>query len=198
MASSSKIEKILVMDCETTGMFFGTDDPTTNGTQRYESVAWGFIVIDGESFEILDTLYVEIQPSATALWSDKAEEVHGLTRQYLQVNGKEREDAACDIAELLLKHFTDKVIVTAGQNVASFDKPFLKQLLKDHGLMEHFRFSHRCLDTFSVGMTLFGFTDSDQLFGAFNCRQAGSRHNALADAGAVLKVMRTARAMIRK
>lgn len=193
---TSAINKILILDCETSGMFFGTSNPAVSGNKRYEAISWGFIVADGTTLDMLDHLYVEITPSNQCMWSDKAEAVHGLSRAYLAENGKHRDDAICDIAEFIFKHFDPSdSIVLAGQNAGSFDKYFLLEIFDAYGLQ--LKLSHRTVDTFSVGYTTFGFTDSDQLFNAFQCRIPGQPHNALTDAAAVLKVLQTVRRLIK-
>lgn len=194
---TSAIDYVLVVDSETTGMHFGTPDPAISGTARYEAISWGLIVIDGKTLEEIDSMYIEIQPSAKCIWNDRAEEVHGLSRAYLAQNGKTRDEAIADIAEFIYKYFPPENgdnIVLAGQNVASFDRYFLKELFNSYDLP--LKLSHRSVDTFSIGYATFGFTDSNQLFEAFRCRDSGSPHNALTDARAVLHVMQTVRKLI--
>lgn len=197
MTKTSAIDYILVVDSETTGMNFGTPDPAISGNTRYEAISWGFILVDGKTLEEIDSMYIEIQPSSRCVWNDRAEQVHGLSREYLAKNAKTRDEAIADIAEFIYKYFPPEQganIVLAGQNVASFDKYFLKELFDSYELP--LKLSHRSVDTFSIGYATFGFTDSNQLFEAFRCRDSNAPHNALTDARAVLHVMQTVRKLI--
>lgn len=194
---TSAIDLVLIVDSETTGMNFGTPNPAISGDVRYEAISWGLIVIDGKTLEEVDSMYIEIQPSSKCTWSDAAEKIHGLSRPYLAANAKTRDEAICDLAEFIYKYFPpeSKVnIVLGGQNAASFDRYFLKEIFDSYDLP--LKLSHRTVDTFSIGYATFGFTDSNMLFDAFRCRDNTEKHNALTDARACLKVIQTVRKLI--
>lgn len=184
--SKSSIHKILAMDCETTGLKFGSLDPSIG----YQSVSWGFAVADS-TFKEIDSLYVEIKWDGVSKWESRAEQVHGLSKQYLEENGLDKEDAAVIIAEFILKHFDiDDSIVCLGHNVRNFDLPFLIRLLEEFDIK--FKFAHRAIDTFSPGFILAGKTNSDEIFQYFGM-PARHQHNALEDARQALRVCRNIR-----
>jgi len=186
MSRPSTINKILAMDCETTGLKFGSLDPSIG----HQSLSWGMIVADA-NFKELDSLYLEIKWDGVSNWETRAEQVHGLSRDYLEANGMDKEDAAATIAEFILKHFDiDESIVCLGHNVRNFDLPFLVRLLSEFDLK--FKFAHRAIDTFSPGFVLAGKTNSDEIFQYFGMPPR-HQHNALEDARRALKVCRNIR-----
>lgn len=189
--------KLLVIDCETSGLAFGTDDPSHNPetNQTYQSVSWGMLVVDTESLKVLDSLYVEIQPDEDCVWDARAEAVHGLSKQYLEQHGDTAEDAVLKIGQLILKHWgPDSPVSICGHNVVHFDLPFLKRLLRSQDL--NIKFSHRSVDTNSIGFSVFNTYTSDQLFDLLNVKRDPTNHNALEDAMGSLTVLRAARAAL--
>lgn len=185
------MEQILVVDCETSGMSFSSDDPSHNPTtdETYQSVSWGLIVADATTFEPIERLYVEIKWNGESEWSSKAQEVHGLSLEYLEANGMTEEDAVVAIASLILKYWgPDSAVSLAGHNVGTFDLPFLRRLLRSHGI--EIKFAHRHVDSSSVGLATFGTFTSNGLFEAVGCEARG-KHNALDDAENSLTALRT-------
>lgn len=184
--SNTKINRILAMDCETTGLKFGSLDPSIG----YQSISWGMIVADS-NFKEIDSLYVEIKWDGVSTWEPRAEQVHGLSKSYLEEHGMDKEDAAVTIAEFILKYFdVDDSIVCLGHNVRNFDLPFLVRLLGEFDIT--LKFAHRAIDTFSPGFVLAGKTNSDEIFQYFGM-PARHQHNALEDARQALKVCRNIR-----
>lgn len=176
-------DKCLALDLETTGMNFG-DIPSKD----YSIVSAGLIVADANTFKPIEELYVEIQWNGKSLWNDKAEAVHGLSRDYLKKNGISEVDAAEQIGGLLYEHFgIDDPICLLGHNVASFDIHFLKKFLTSHELP--FKFAHRTLDTFGLGYALFNTYNSTDLFAAMGL-PVRDKHNALDDARYALETYR--------
>lgn len=191
MSRNKDFTKILALDAETSGLAFGSIDPSTG----FQSVSWGFVVADTE-FNPIDKLYVEIKWNGESEWSEKAEAIHGLSKKYLAKNGLTEEEAAVEIAEFLLKHFhPDDSIVCLGHNVRNFDIPFLVALLGKFGLS--FKFAHRAIDTFSPGFILTGRRNSDEIFEFFGMPKRHA-HNALSDAEYALKVCRNMRKLWRE
>lgn len=185
------MERILVVDSETSGMAFNSDDPSIDAVtgQTYQSVSWGLIVADASTFQPIERLYVEIKWNGESLWSAKAQEVHGLTLEYLEDRGMSEEAAVVAIASLILKYWGPECPVSlAGHNVASFDLPFLRRLLRSQGI--EVRFAHRHVDSSSVGLATFGTFTSDGLFEAVGIDARG-KHNALEDAEHSLTALRT-------
>ena len=53
-------EKILAMDCETTGLAVNRDDPSYDQEKgiEYQSVSWGFIVANAQTLEPIEKIYI--------------------------------------------------------------------------------------------------------------------------------------------
>lgn len=189
--------RILAMDAETSGLFFGTNparDPT-DPTQRYQAVSWGMVVLDG-GLNQLDELYVEIQWDGKSKWSKKAEEVHGLSKEYLAENGLPFEEAYTQIINFIFKHWGTTPVVTLGHNSISFDLEVLRSDLQELEIV--LKFGNRHLDSNTLGFTLFETYTSDQLFDALGQSDRGDNHNALDDIKRTIQAFRVARAMARQ
>jgi len=189
---------LLVADSETSGLFMNADDPSFNPAtnQTYQSVSWGMIVVDTTTLKIVDTLYVEIKWDGVSIWSKEAQAVHGLTIKYLEENALSPEDAVVEIASLILKYWgPDNPVCLAGHNVGSFDIWFLKRLLRDHQI--NIKFGARVIDTNGIGFAVYNTYNSDDLFAACGVEKR-AQHNALDDAKAVLRVLRTTRRLLQE
>ncbi len=174
------VELILAMDCETSGLAYGSDDPSIEADGReYQCVSWGMIVANADTLEPIEELYVEIKWNGEAEWSMGAQNVHGLTLEYLEENGVDEEEAVAMIANLIVKYWgPDNAIMTLGHNVVSFDLRFLKRMMRRHGI--ELRFGNRHVDTSTVGFVNYQVYTSDQLFGLMGYDQRAD-HNALDD-----------------
>lgn len=174
------LDKFLALDVETSGLNFDTDDPSVN----YQVVSIGLIVSDGD-FNPIDEFYTEIKWNKTSHWNNKAESIHGLSKEYLEQNGVHEGEAAVSITEFMLKHFEpDEKIILLGHNVRSFDFYFFNKLMRKFDFF--FQFSHRVVDTFPLGLIMFGAENSDELFDIFF--PSRKTHNALQDAKMTLTV----------
>lgn len=186
---------LLALDCETSGMAYNSDDPSfdkKNG-DIYQAVSWGFVVVDADTLKSVEELYVEIKWDGKSKWSPEAERIHGLSREYLDKNGMDVEDAVVAIGSLLLKYWgPDSPVSVCGHNAIIFDLPFLKRTLRSMGL--EVIFAHRHIDTNTLGFALFSTYTSDQLFEHIGL-PARKDHNALDDAKSALQVLRIARAI---
>ena len=175
---------VLGVDCETTGIAFGSDDPSFDSKtgDTFQAISWGFVVATADTFKVVEELYVEVQWNGTSKWEHAAEKIHGLSREYLNENGKTPEEAVELIANLILDYWgPDGVVCLLGHNVATFDKFFLVRALREFGL--NVKFGSRCIDTFSIGMATFGTQNSDELFAAVGLPDRDpAKHNALDDA----------------
>jgi len=178
---------ILAIDCETTGLCFNSN-PVTNGTEHHQAVSWGLIVADADTLKPVEDLYIEIKwNSSSAIQRNKddtfgrqAEEIHGLTYQYLEENGIDEQQAVVAIGNLILKYWgPNGNIRTLGHNVHMFDLPFLKDLFNRHEIP--LKFGNRHYDTNSVGFATVGSYNSDDLFKTILEEDRG-QHNALDDA----------------
>jgi DNA polymerase III epsilon subunit-like protein len=181
--------KFLVIDCETTGLNF--DSASQDITDGYQSISWGLIVSDLKTMKPLDELYVEIKWDGQSKWHWKAEKTHGLSKDYLEKNGMDEEEAAVTIAQFIASHFeVDDPIICMGINVSRFDIPFLKKLLVKFDFP--FSFSHRCIEVSSLALMVIGTFTSQQLFDELGIKR-GDVHNALEDSRATLKAARILR-----
>lgn len=194
MSIKGKFNRILALDCETSGIFFeenparSKDDPT----KRYQCVSWGMVVLD-DNFDQLDELYIEIQWDGKSLWDSKTEAVHNLTKQQLAQTGVPFEQAYTTIGNFIFKWFGNTPIVTLGHNNITFDKPFLSSDMAELGLS--LRFGNRHLDSNTLGVTLFGTYTSDQLFDTVGQTARVGGHNALDDIKRTIEVFKISRAI---
>lgn len=191
-------DRVLVMDCETTGLSFGKVDPS----EGYQSISWGLIVADAGTFKPIDQLYVEIKWDGKSNWDKRAEEVHGLSKEYLEENGKDNEDAVADIAEFVFKYWppdaqtsSNRNVRCLGHNVGSFDIWFMRRLLDPHGLM--FKTGNRYIDTSGAANILLGTFNSDDMFTELGLGQR-AKHNALEDARMTLESAKRMRKLFQK
>jgi len=137
------------------------------------------MVLNANTLETLEELYIEVKWNGTAEWSQEAENVHGLTKEYLEENGVSEEDALVEIANLIQKYWGIKgSINTLGHNSVSFDLPFLFDLYDKHDLQ--LKFSYRNIDTNTLGFTLLRTYHSDDLFKSVALPER-TVHNALED-----------------
>ena len=188
---------LLAIDVETSGMCFGTDDPSHNPVtgEQYQIVSIGLVVADTTTLKPVEELYLEIKWNGTSKWDAKAQSVHGLSLKYLEDNGIDEEEAVVEIANLILKYWgPTSGISLLGHNVATFDLYFLKQLMRKYDI--ELQFSRRHIDSQTVGFTAFNAFTSDQLFEALGLPQRNG-HNALQDAKHSLQAVRTVRALVK-
>lgn len=191
MSRGSEFDKFLAIDCETSGMSFG-DDPSVD----HQMVSVALILSDVKTYKELASLYLEIKWNGESNWHPKAEEIHGLSKAYLEENGVSEEEAAEQILEFILDHFdVNRPITLLGHNVVSFDKPFLKSLLRKFGI--ELKFSHRAIDTFPIGLLAVEAFDSNQLFDKMGFPPR-KEHNALEDIRLSLKSARLLNKIFRR
>lgn len=187
-------ERFLVIDVETSGYAKADDasfDPVTGDT--YQTVSIGLIVVNAQTLKSIEELYVEIKWDGVSKWSAGAQAVHGLTLEYLEEHGATTEEAALQVANLILDHWgPTSPVVLCGHNVMSFDVWFIKRLLRSVGI--EVIFSNRSIDSFAVGMSTVGTHNSDDLFAYVGCdTRDAAKHNALDDARMALTVIQNVR-----
>lgn len=193
-------ERVLIMDSETTGLALGCPDPSIDDAgNTYQAISWGFIVADSFNYKPIAELYVELKWDGVSLWNTKAEQVHGLSKQYLEEHGLTNEEAIVEILTFIYEHFgleADPTLLVpcAGHNVSSFDIYFLRRLLNQHEVM--FKTGNRFIDTNTIGMVCFETFNSEDLFELMGITR--DTHNSLDDARACLKILQTTRKMCRK
>lgn len=186
MASQSTPKFGLALDWETSGALWGGDS-----SQKFQGLAFGAIVFNTADFSPVEELYREIQFKYHRYeWSDEAAAIHGLSKEYLQQHGVSQEDAACDLAELILKYWgPSSKVMLLGHNT-EFDRRFTNQLLnsidiefsveKQTDLGSWIQLHHVILDTSSLGFCTLGLYKSDLLFEKMGFSARGA-HNALED-----------------
>lgn len=197
---------LLAIDCETTGICLNNDSPVYNPNtgERHQTVSWGVIVADAKTLKPIEEKYVEIKWNLESLkqkkdnpnFGKRAEEIHGLTRNYLEENGIDEEDAVVEIGGLILKYWGPEVSIrTLGHNVHMFDLQFLRDMFERHEI--HLRFGNRHYDTNSVGFVTFGTFNSDDLFETVGFDPRGA-HNSLDDAKMALETARRIRVLFQR
>lgn len=197
---------LLAIDCETTGLCFDAPtpvyDPETG--ERHQAVSWGIVVADAETLKPVDELYVEIkwndeskkQQEKNPEFGKRAQQVHGLSRGYLEEHGFTEEQAVIAMATLILKYWGPEVSVrTLGHNVHMFDLPFFMDLFKRYGV--DLTFGNRHYDTNSVGFVNYKTFNSDDLFECVGFDQRNA-HNALDDAKMALEAARMTRVVFQQ
>lgn len=164
----------ICIDWETSGSAWGQDS-----TIDYQGLSFGAAIFRLSDFEIVDTLYCEIQfDESKYKWSDQAQNIHGLTREHLAANGMSQEDAAVALMSLYIKYFApDEYVYILGHHV-DFDIEFTKQLLVPFGIM--FNIGATRIDTSGAGLIMFGIHKSEDLF-QFLGLPPRQTHNALED-----------------
>lgn len=177
----------LCIDWETSGADFGKDS-----SKRYQGLSFGAIVFKTEDFSIVEEMYREIKFDGSKWeWTDDAVKIHGLTQEYLEKHGVSQEDAAVDLAELILKYWgPDGKVMFLGHN-PEFDIRFTNQLMnqveiefsveKKTDFTSWIQLHHVVLDTSAAGFITTGIFKSDLLFEKMGFKERGD-HNALQDA----------------
>lgn len=195
-------QKLLALDCETTGFCFGHNPVyNTHTKERHQSVSWGVIVVDAATLKPLDELYVEIKWNERSLiqrmnnpkFGKDAEKIHGLSLEALEENGVEEEEAVTQIGNLILNHFGDGDIRLLGHNVVTFDRLFFDDLFRRHDI--NLKFGNRHIDTNTIGFVCYETFNSDDLFELIGITR--ETHNALEDARASLKVAQITRKLFK-
>jgi hypothetical protein len=190
-------QKSCWIDWETTGADFA---PGLEGTfKKYQGISFGVVIADNVTFEELDSLYVELKFDDTKYqWTDGAENIHKLSREYLAENGVEREDGLAQLIEILIKHFGESVIsfgdteptskVCIGGHNVDFDIKATEQLFKDFGF--NLGVHHVKLETSGASFIAIGEYKSNTVFEFFNGGGQRGTHNALEDARLALGAAR--------
>lgn len=179
----------LCIDWETSGSNFDGDSSID-----YQGIAFGAAVFRTSDFSIKDKMKRFIRFNDKKYkWAETAEKIHGITREFLHVNGETQEQAAADLGNFIFTYFgpTPKVLVL-GHNV-EFDIAFTKQLLEPYEIM--FKIHHVKLDTASAGLIAFNTFKSDQLFDLVGLEKRGN-HDPLQDVEYTIEVAKSIRLLI--
>lgn len=180
----------LILDWETSGADFDAGD----SARRFQGISFGAVICDLQTFNEVESLYREVQfDEKKYKWTARAEEIHGLSREYLAENGVPREQALTDLLDLIDRHIGLGRTITIGGHNISFDIDFLNQLTFDcAGIL--LPLHHVRLETSSIGFVCTGIHRSTDLFEFFGGEKRG-KHNALQDAQQTLAVLRGVRAL---
>ena len=190
MSRSVKPKFILVIDWETTGTTWSSFEETF---QQYQGITFGAIIADAETLEPVETLYREIKYDPKYKWSGEAEAIHGKSQAYLEEYGVTSEEAALDLATLIVKYFgVDGKVMFAGHNTW-FDIHATRQLLAEFGVMPQLH--HVVLDSSVVAFVCIGEYKSDVVFELL-AGISRDKHNALDDAMATLKALKSCRELV--
>lgn len=194
----------LAIDWETSGSTWGGDSSI-----KHQGVAVGIIVFKTDTFEAVEELYLEIKFDPKYVWSDEAEKIHGLTREYLEENGVTQEEAAQQLIELIVKYWgTKPKVMLLGHNT-EFDRRFTNQLTKTVGVefsVERqdeatcpvwIQLHHVMLDTSACSFIVSGVYRSDEMFSMIGFDAHGA-HNALDDIRMTLDTAAVFRALMRE
>lgn len=188
---------LLAIDCETTGLDWDSDNPSDG----HQAISWGIIVADGQTLKPIEELYVEIKWNEESLaariadpeFGKGAAKIHGLTLQHLEKHGIAEEEAVVLIANLIVKYWgPTSQVKTLGHNVHTFDVPFLRKMLRRHGV--EIPFGSRHYDTNSIGFATVGSFISDDFFSTMGYDDRDG-HNALEDARLALDSCRRIRTL---
>ena len=188
----------LCIDWETSGSVWGGDS-----SKEYQGVSIGAIVFETANFEPIEKMYCPVRFNGEKYkWSDEAQKIHGLSREYLNAHGETQEEVAIKLANLILKYWgSDSKVMFMGHN-AEFDRRFTNQLLnsiefefsveRQTSLPCWIQLHHVILDTSPIGFVNMGLFKSNLLFDAMGFPERAD-HNALTDAEQTLgtaKIMR--------
>ncbi len=184
---------ILAMDCETSGLAFGSDSPCYDEGGYYQPLSWGMLVLNADTLEEIERLYVEIKWDGVSLFDERTVKVHGLSKDHLEREGVSEEDACVMIGSMIMKYWETTPVVTLGHNVVSFDLPFLKEMMRRHGI--ELSFGNRHVDTNGAGFIALGSYTSDELFDIIGLDQR-QEHNALEDIVMTVEAARSIRLLV--
>lgn len=171
----------MAIDWETSGYSI------PNYAEKHSGISFGATIFDVSTFEVIDTLYLEIQPDPTKLWSAEAERVHGLSQVHLAKKGVTREEAATQLATLVLTYIGTDKILTLGHRVY-FDIAFTDELMKTIDVK--FDWDPIKLDSAAIATVFLNETSSDGLFSLCGFDER-SEHNALEDILLTLESVKT-------
>lgn len=193
----------LCIDWETTGAKFGGDS-----SRDHQGIQFGAIIFRTDTFEEVEALKCYVKFKADKyVWTEGAQKIHGITREYLEEHGVPQEEAAEKLLELLVKYFpAGAKVMVLGHN-AEFDISFTDQLLRSVGVAFAVKWAevegepdvvipinHVLLDTSSTGFITMGIAKSDLLFKQMGFAARGD-HDALDDARMTLQTAQAIRAL---
>jgi hypothetical protein len=170
---------ILVLSCETSG--FSKDIDITKTTKGYyQPVAWGLLVVDSD-LNVVDKLYVEIKWDAKSLWDKQAVDIHGLSIEYLQKEGKKELEAVTEIGGFIYTYFKGEPIQMMGYNV-DFAVSFLNEMFRRYEVQ--LKFHRKRYDLNTIGFALLNCTNKKEIFSILGIKEP--MRNALVTSYSIL------------
>jgi DNA polymerase III epsilon subunit-like protein len=191
----------LCIDWETSGAVFGGDS-----SKDFQGISFGAIVFRTCDFEPVEKIYHLVKFNDKKYqWTDGAQKIHGITREHLEQHGVSAEDAAMDLASLILKYWGgDSKIMFLGHNPI-FDIRFTNQLMgsidfefsveRETNRENWIQLHHVVLDTSALGFITLGLFKSDLLFDRIGFEARGA-HNALNDAEMTLETCKAVKSLV--
>jgi oligoribonuclease (3'-5' exoribonuclease) len=170
----------MAVDWETSGYSL------PNYASRHQGISFGAIIFDVKTLKPVEHIYREIKFDPKYTWDMGAEKIHGLSRAHLEANGVTQEQAACDLAELVIKYIGTGEVMLLGHRV-HFDKAFTVQLMDAAGM--EFSYHPTMIDSCSMATALMELTYSDDIFLTLGLPARG-QHNALEDITYTLEAIR--------
>lgn len=162
----------LAIDWETSGY------SVPSYAKEHQGISFGALIFEIATFEIVETLYLEIKfDDSKYKWDDGAEKVHGLSRAHLDAHGVTQAEAAERLATLVLKYIGTDKIVALGHRVF-FDIAFTDQLMETVGF--EFNWDPIKLDSAAIALTFLGVNKSDELFDMMGMPPR-DKHDAMED-----------------
>jgi DNA polymerase III epsilon subunit-like protein len=162
----------LAVDWETTG--FSVPDYAS----KHQGIAIGAIIFDLKTLQPVEELYREIKFDPKYVWTEGAEKIHGLSRDHLEKKGVTQEEAAADLANLVIKYMGTDDIIALGHRV-HFDIAFTNQLMS--ALDIELKWHPTKIDSNSIATVLMEMSSSNEIFETLGLPARGD-HNALEDA----------------
>lgn len=158
---------------------------------KHQGVSIGAIIFDLKTLTNISEIYIEFKFDPANEWSDEAEKIHGLTREYLNEHGVSQEEGAEKFLNWVLENGIplDDEWLIMGHN-KDFDIAFLHKWLNKLNVMP--KIFYRGINTCDVGIAAFGIGKSDLLFERLGFEKRGD-HNALDDARMTLAVAQVVR-----
>ena len=161
----------LAIDWETSGY------SVPNYAASHQGISFGALIFDISDFSIVETLYLEVKFDPKYTWDEGAEKIHGLSREHLEKHGVTQQQAAEQLAALVLKYIGMDKIVALGHRVF-FDIAFTNQLMESVGF--EFNWDPIKIDSAAIALTFLGVNRSDELFDMMGMPPR-AEHNSLED-----------------
>lgn len=200
---------LCAVDCETTGLCFKNYSYNENvvhnpdSGEHHQALSWGIMIVHSETLKVIEKEHILVkwndntkrQVSDDPNFGKRAEEIHGLTYNYLEKHGMAEDKAVIKIANIITKYFgTDNAIKLLGHNVL-FDMQFLRELFQRFGV--NLKFGSRVYDSNSLSYGTVGAYNSDDLFSIMGYSERGA-HNALDDIEMTVEMFRITKALWKK